>query len=438
MGTCPHSHAPKVFNAQSFTLKNGLQVVVVPNHRAPVVTHMLWYKVGAADEPQGDGVSGEAHFLEHLMFKGSSAIKPGDFSKIVRRLGGEDNAFTSWDYTAYFQSISKNYLPTMMAMEADRMINIAPPKQQIEPEHQVIMEERRQTIDNDPKSLFWERLRTTLYNQTPYGIPIIGFKDEMPKISWDLARNYYQRWYAPNNAILVVSGDVTLNDMKKLAQKYYGALPSKSIPEHVRPDAQLHTTPQILTFRDPSVQQPLWVKVRLVPSEVQDYKTALAFSVLCEVLSGNSSTKLYQEFVVRRKKAIDVTLSYDGDARGQGSLWVYATPADGVNLKILEKEINEYFDELIAHGLTDLEVADAKTRLIDGSLYARDSVAGPAMVIGQGLASGLSLDQIEHWPRDISNINSRDVNLVLKNYLSSKDDAQKLKWVVGYMEPASK
>lgn len=420
----------KIYNAESFTLKNGMQVVVIPNHRAPIVTHMVWYKVGSADEPQGDGVSGEAHFLEHLMFKGTHRVKSGDFSKIIRSIGGNDNAFTSWDYTAYFQSIPKNHLPIVMALEADRMTNASPPEKEIEPEHQVIMEERKQTIDNDPRSLFWEQLRATLYNTSPYAIPIIGWKDEMKNISWDLAKSYYDRWYAPNNAILVVSGDVTRSEMEKWAKQYYGFLPSKKIPDHKRPNVPEFSSQQKLFFKDKSVKQPLWVSVRTAPSLNQDYTSGLALTLLEEILSGDSSARLYQEFVVKRKMAIEISFSYDGNNRGQGSLWLYAIPADGVPLDALELAVTDYLRDIVTKGIPQTEIDQAKTRIIDSTLFARDSVAGPAMVIGQGLASGLTLDQIETFPTSISRISKDDLSKVIDKYLSMSTTS----WITGYME----
>jgi zinc protease len=294
------------------------------------------------------------------------------------------------------------------------------------------MEERKQTVDNDPRSLFWEQLRATLYNTSPYSIPIIGWRDEMKHISWDLARNYYERWYAPNNSILVVSGDVTKDELKPLAEKYYGILPIKKIPDHHRPNVPDFSSSQHLYFKDKSVQQPLWVKVRLVPSQSQDYETALALQIVQEILSGGASTILYQEFVVKQKKAIEVELSYDGDQRGQGSLWLYATPAKGIALKELQNDIEEFLNIWIKNPISETEIINAKTRLIDQSLYARDSVAGPAMVIGQGLASGLTLDQIETWPNTIKNISSDRINKVTKLYL----DTTQSNWITGYMESA--
>ncbi len=426
-------HHEKVFNAETFTLDNGLQVVVIPNHRAPVVTHMVWYKVGAADEPQGDGVSGEAHFLEHLMFKGTKAVGPGKFSRIVRSMGGNDNAFTSWDFTAFFQSVSKEHLPTVMAMEADRMINLDPPAKEIEPEHQVIIEERRQRTDNDPKALFSEQLRSVLYNATPYGIPIIGWKQEMPKITWDLSRNYYKKWYAPNNAILVVSGDVTLDQMKALAQKYYGFLPRKTIPDHIRAAVPRAVAPATMEFHNEAVQQLVWMRATLAPSFVQNKKDAYALQVLENVISGGASTRLYQSLVVKQKLAVNVDMSYDDSNRGEGSIWLYGTPANGVTLKKLQAAIETEFRNMVKDGLTEDEVAKAKERMIDSAIYARDSVSGPANVIGEALAAGQTLDDIEYWPDRISEVTPEDVTRVLKTYLDP--DHPEHEPVTGYMLP---
>lgn len=423
----------KLFNAESFTLSNGLQVVVIPNHRAPIVTHMLWYKVGSADEPQGDGVSGEAHFLEHLLFKGTKAIGPGQFSRIIRSIGGNDNAFTSWDYTAFFQNISKPYLETVMAMEADRMINLNPPVKEIAPEHQVIIEERRQRTDNDPKALFSEQLRSVLYNQSPYGVPIIGWKEEMPNITWEKAKDYYQKWYAPNNAILIVSGDVTGTEMKSLAEKYYGFLPRKDIPTHIRPLVPDAPAPVIVTFNNEAVQQPVYMKAVLAPSFVQNKKESYALQVLENTISSGAATQLYQSLVVKQKLAVNIDMNYDDSNRGQGSLWIYATPADGITLTKLETAIADEFRQMIKNGIAEEEISKAKTRMIDSAIYARDSIQGPAQIIGQAMASGASLDDVEFWPQRVDEVTSAQVTDALKKYLDP--DHPHRYGVTGYMLP---
>lgn len=208
---------PKLFNAETFTLENGLEIVVIPNHRAPVITHMVWYKVGAADEQQGK--SGIAHFLEHLMFKGSGDLAPGEFSKIIRAKGGEDNAFTGHDYTAYYQSIAAEHLEMVMTMEAGRMRGLNPPLDHVESERKVILEERRQRTDDNPSARLAEQMNSLLYINHPYGKPVIGWLSEMADLSWDDAKAFYDRWYAPNNAILIVTGDVTGQQVYDLAKK---------------------------------------------------------------------------------------------------------------------------------------------------------------------------------------------------------------------------
>lgn len=426
----------KVFNAETFTLANGMQVVVIPNHRAPVVTHMVWYKVGAADEPQGDGVSGVAHFLEHLMFKGSPAIPPGEFSKIIRSLGGEDNAFTSWDFTAFYQSISKDHLAKVMAFEADRMVNLKPPADQVTSELQVIIEERRQRTDNDPRNLFSEQLRAALFNTSPYGIPIIGWKDEMPKLVWPYMEAYYKTWYAPNNAILVVSGDVTAEELRPLAEKYYGVLKFKEVPKHIRADIPDMPAPEVMTLHHEDVREPVFIRAWRAPGYLQNREESNALTVLENVVSSGSSTRLYQDLVVKQKIATSVDLSYDGDNRGSGSLWLYAVPAPGITLEKLQAALEKEFSTLIGNGFTDAEITDAKNRLIDSAIYARDSVSGPAMVIGQALAGGQTLDDVELWPQHIRAVRPDAVQAVLTKYLSPVAPAHQP--VTGYLLPKEK
>ncbi len=411
-----------------------MQVVVIPNHRAPIITHMVWYKVGSADEPQGDGVSGEAHFLEHLMFKGTHRIPAGEFSKIIRNIGGNDNAFTSWDFTSYFQSIPKEYLSLVMALEADRMINVSPPPQDIASEHKVIIEERKQRTDNDPKALFAEQMRAALYNTSAYSIPIIGWKNEMPKLEWRHAKDYHDRWYAPNNAILVISGDVTLEQAQPLAEKYFGILPPQKIPAHVRADVPNFPAPVTLKFENIAVQQPVYMRASLAPSLVTNHHDAYALQILENLLSSSSASRLYQDLVVKDKVASSVELSYDGSLRGQGNIWISALPVDGVSLETLQEKITATLRRyMTSQPLTDEEIKTAQRRMIDQAIFARDSVVGPAMLVGQGLAMGLTLDQIENWPRDVMAISPDAVRRALKDYLDP--DAENLNVIHGFMIP---
>lgn len=425
--------AEKVFNAENLTLANGMQVIVIPNHRAPVVTHMVWYKVGAADEPQGDGVSGTAHFLEHLMFKGSRALKPGEFSKIIRAIGGEDNAFTSWDFTAYFQSVSKENLPTVMALEAERMMNVLLPHDQVTTEQQVIIEERRMRVDNDPQQLFSEQLRAMLFSATPYGVPILGWHDEMPKITRDDVKNYYQTWYAPNNAILVISGDVTLADVAPLAEKFYGVIPSRTVPEHVRPTTPDFPAPVELNFTSKDIREPVLIEAWRTPSYIMDKRTALALEVLMETLDGGSATEMYQSLVVEKKLASNIDLSFDPEARGEGSIWLTIIPAPGIDLSQVKRAADDKIRNLIGNGIPHAAIEKAKQRLIDQALYARDSITGPAMTIGRALSYGATLEDIETWPDAIAAVPPTEVQAALETYLSP--DNPKHLPVIGYLKP---
>jgi zinc protease len=412
---------PPLFEAETFTLDNGMQVVVIPNNRAPVVSHMVWYKVGAADEPQGDGVSGVAHYLEHLMFKGTKRIPAGQFSQIIRNLGGEDNAFTSWDFTAYFQSISSQHLPLLMALEADRMINIDPPQQDIQSELQVVIEERKQRTDNDPKSLFMEQMLAVFYPNSAYGIPIIGWKGEMKNLTWDQAQHYYQTWYAPNNAILVVSGDTNVGEVKSLAQKYFGILPPKKIPNHTRPTPPRFISPISMSLSHPDVQQDVWLRLIRAPSYLENKDQSLALQIAQDILTGNAASKLYQSLVVEQKLASSVDVSYDGDGRastgGAGEIWLSAVPVEGVSLQQIEDAFEKTLAAIIDKKITDQDIKDAKKRLIDQAIYAQDSVMGPAMIIGKALAVGHTLDDVKYWPQNISSVSPDAVRDVLKTYL---------------------
>lgn len=432
----PSVVADKVFHAETMTLDNGMQVVVIPNHRAPVVTHMVWYKVGAADEPQGDGVSGAAHFLEHLMFKGSRALGAGEFSKIIRSIGGEDNAFTSWDFTAYFQSVAKQHLPTVMALEAERMINVTLPPQEIDSERQVIIEERRERVDNNPRQMAMEQLRSLLYTASPYGVPILGWHDEMPLLSRSDVEKYYRTWYAPNNAILVVSGDVTMNEVRPLAEKYYGVIPFQAVPEHIRPSSPDFIAPISMEYRSADIHEPVFIRAWRAPSFVMNKHESLALDVLMEALDGGASTDLYQSLVVEQKKASSISLSYDSSMRGEGSIWLSASPAPNVRMADLEMAIVLKLRQLIGNGIDAEKVEKAKMRLIDKAVFARDSVTGPAMTIGQALSYGATLDDVESWPAQIAQVSAEDVQAVMDKYLHPITPAHQP--VTAYITPITK
>lgn len=410
----------KVFNAKTFTLANGLQGVVVENHSVPVVTHMVWYRVGAADEVAGK--SGIAHFLEHLMFKGQSypglgELGPGEFSKIIRSLGGNDNAFTAQDYTAFFQTIASKHLETVMKMEAGRMRGLNLPKDVVDAERLVILEERRQRIDNDPRAKFDEQFSEVLFANHPYRKPVIGWFHEMEGLTWEDATNFYKKWYAPNNAFLIVSGDVTVEQVKALAEKTYGLIPRVEVPERMRTLSPPFIGRTSVTMSHEVIQEPVFLREYRVPSARQNMKDSLALQVLEEIMDGGPTSRLYKFLVVEKKIASAVGFSYGSYAWDDSTLSLSAVPMEGVTLEQVEQALDDEIRKVIRDGVSDQELKDAVLRLQAEAIYARDSVAGPAMAIGYALVTGVSLDDLETWPQQIETVTAPQVQDVAARLL---------------------
>lgn len=423
----------KVFDARTITLDNGMQVVVVENSRVPVITHMVWYRTGAADEPRGK--SGIAHFMEHLMFKGSEGLEPGEFSRVIRNLGGNDNAFTSQDYTAYFQSIAAEHLEKVMTMEAGRMRGMNPPEEEVISERQVILEERKQRIDNNPQAQFGETMNAALYVNHPYGIPVIGWAHEMEELSWNDAKTFYDHWYAPNNAILVVSGDVKADDVFDLARKIYGKLERVDVPERNRTHAPSLSGKKLVTFEHESIRQPLYQRIYRAPSYRQNKDDALALQVLEDIFGSGSTSRLYKSLVIEDKLATSVGLNYSAAAWNDGSISVYASPAPGVTMTQIQDAIDAQIDMLVNEGVTEEELNDSLNRMQAEAIYARDSLTGPAMVIGYSLITGSTLDDVEYWPQNISQVTADQIKSVATKYLDT--DSLEARYVTGHLLPAS-
>lgn len=423
--------ADKVFSAKTATLSNGMEIVLVENHRAPVVSHMVWYKVGAADEPWGK--SGIAHFFEHMMFKGSENVPSGEFSTRVKALGGNDNAFTSQDYTAYFQNIAVEHLGEMMKMEADRMRGLLLPEEGILSERKVIMEERRERTDTNPQAQFAESLSAALWVNHPYGIPVIGWMHEIEALSAEDARAFYQQWYRPDNAIMVVSGDITLPELTALAEAHFGPVtnPETALPPRMRPQVPPLMGKVRLTMHDPVVRQPVFQRLYRVPNG--NGNEGRVFEVLEEIMSGGPTTRLYQSLVVDQKLAVSVGMSYRGNAVDEGTLSLYASPAEKVEISLVENALEDELKKLVEEGITESELAEAKQRLKDGAVYARDSLSGPAMIIGQVLATGGKLEDLEYWPAAIDAVTAEDVLNVARGYLA--EEGSKTAYVTGVLLP---
>lgn len=406
----------KVFNAKSMTLDNGLQIVVFENKRAPVLTHMIWYRVGAADEVAGK--SGIAHFLEHLMFKGQKSLEPGQFSKIIRSLGGQDNAFTSHDYTAFYQSVAKEHLETVMMMEAGRMRDMSPPITEVESENKVIQEERRQRTDNDPRTQMGEQMNAALFPNHPYAKPVIGWMHEIQALTWDDAKGFYDQYYTPNNAILVVSGDVSADQVFEIAKKTYGVFPAHATPERKRPTSPPFIAMNNIYLRHETIKEPEFSRTYRVASYHQNASESLALQVLEQIISGGSSSRLYNTLVATQKIATNVAFSYDSDAWDDATINVDATPAPNIPIIKVQEAFDNQMRLIIKDGVTEKELSDAKTSMQAEAIYALDSVEGPAMILGKSLITGTPLADIEDWPQKIGAVTKEQIQAVAAKYLN--------------------
>ncbi len=413
-----------------FTLNNGLQVLVIPDHRAPVVTQMIWYKVGAADEPPGS--SGIAHFLEHLMFKGTDQIPTGQFSKIVAKNGGEDNAFTNHDVTAYFQRVAKDRLPLVMQMEADRMENLRLTEDDVRTERDVILEERRSRVDNDPGSILQEQMMAALYANHPYGIPIIGWEHEIAALDRDDALSYYKRFYAPNNAILVVAGDVEPEEVRKLAEETYGKLaPNGALNGRHRPQEPTHFAPVKVTLEDPRAGRTTVQRFYLAPSYASAKPgEAEALDLLMRIVAAGSVSKIYKRMVIEDKLAANAGGWYSDSGLDSGRLGFYAIAAEKVGADVLDKAISGVIEELKQSGVTQAELDRARASYIAEFVYTSDSQSRMARHYGWRLATGMSVEDVEAWPDRLNRVTVDDIREAARKYLVDKNS------VTGYLLPA--
>ena len=417
------AYAQKVFDAKTAFLDNGLQIVVVENHRVPVATQMIWYKIGAADELPGK--SGIVHFLEHLMFKGHEypglgSYAPGEYSRIVRSIGGEDNAFTNQDYTAYHQSVAVEHLEKMMRIEAARMRGLNVPEEEVVSENKVIQEERRQRTDNNPQAQLAEKMDATLFPYHPYGIQVIGLMDEIKTLTWEDAKGFYDRFYTPNNAILIVSGDVTLEQVVGMAKRTYGKLPAGTdFPSRIRKDTKKPIPPhEPIVMKHENVREPLFRRIYRVPSSHQNLKTSLALEVLDEIMGAPSIGRLYTSLVVEQKIASNTGFYYASNRWDDGVLGISVTPISVDSVDSIRKSVDEELRKIINDGPTPEEMSDAIARLKNSAIYARDSLQGPAMIIGSNMAVGISLEDIENWPEMISAVTPEEIKEAAKKYLN--------------------
>ena len=401
----------------SFTLDNGLDVVVVPDRRVPVVTHMVWYRNGSADDPIGQ--SGIAHFLEHLMFKGTERHPAGEFSKVVSSLGGQENAFTSYDYTAYFQRVAREHLETMMEFEADRMTNLALDEAVVAPERDVVLEERRMRVETDPSAQLSEAMASALFVHHPYGTPIIGWMHEIEELNRQHALDYYKRFYTPENAILVVAGDVGPDDVRRLADRTYGRIsPQGARPQRIRPREPMPCAMRRVAVADPKVEQPTLQRLYLTPSVLTATGAdGHALEVLAEVIGGGPTSYLYRKLVLERGLAVNAGAWYMASAVDDTRFSIYAVPAEGVSLEQLEEAVDEALRAVPSLALESAAVERAKNRLVAETIYAADSQSSLARIYGSALAIGETLEDVSRWPSQIEAVQSSDLASVAERFL---------------------
>ena len=405
----------------SFTLPNGLQVVVIQDHRTPVVTQMIWYKVGSADETPGK--SGLAHFLEHLMFKGTAKHPAGEFSQTVLKIGGSENAFTSTDYTGYFQRVPRDQLAKMMEFEADRMTGLVLKDENVLPERDVVLEEYNLRVANNPEARLNEQVMAALYLNHPYGRPVIGWHHEIEQLDREDALAFYRRFYAPNNAILVIAGDVEVNEVRPLVEETFGKVAAQpAIPaRRIRPQEPEPVAPRTVTLADPHVEQPSVRRFYLVPSAATTSPgEAPALDVLAQLMGGGSNSYLYRALVVDHPLAVSASAAYQGTSLDPTQFSVAASPRPGVDFSTVEQAIDGVIADVAQNPARAEDLERVKTQLIAEAIYAQDNQATLARWYGGALTSGQSIEDIRSWPDRIRAVTAEQVRDAAKKWLDKK------------------
>ncbi|WP_354130759.1 MULTISPECIES: pitrilysin family protein [unclassified Bradyrhizobium] len=405
----------------SFTLDNGLQVVVIPDHRTPVVTQTIWYNVGSADETPGK--SGLAHFLEHLMFKGTAKHPAGEFSQTVRRVGGSENAFTWVDYTGYYQRVPREQLGSMMEFEADRMIGLILKDENVLPERDVVLEEYNMRVANDPDARLTEQIMAALYLNHPYGRPVIGWHQEIEKLDREDALAFYKRFYAPNNAILVIAGDVDIKDIRPLVEKNFSLIPAQhAIPEkRIRPQEPMPAAPRTVTLSDPRVEQSGLRRYYLVPSAATAAAgDSPALDVLAQLMGGGANSYLYRALVIDKGLAISAGADYQRTALDPSQFSISVVSKQGVEFAPIEEAIDKVIADLAQNTARAEDLERVKTQLIAEAVYAQDDQEMLARWYGDALTTGLSIDDIRSWPDRIRAVTAEQVRDAAAKWLDKK------------------
>lgn len=413
-----------------FTLDNGLEVVVIPDRRAPVVTHMLWYKVGSADEEHGR--SGYAHFVEHLLFKGTENYPDGEFSRRIAEVGGRENAFTSYDYTGYFQQVAPDRLATMMHFEADRMTNLVLTDEVVLPERDVVIEERVQRVDNVPGSMLGEAINATLYMNHPYGRPIIGWMDEIEQMDLEGSIEFYRRHYGPNNAVLIVAGDVDPDEVRIMAEEAYGPLPrNEDIAKRIRPAEPPHRATRSVTLRDERVGTPSVSMYWLVPSySMSEPGEAEALDLLAAVLGDGVRSRMHQSLIVEQGIAASAGAYYRGSSLDATPFVVYGTPRGEATIEDMEAALLAEIERIVEDGITEAELTAVKRRFVRQAIFARDSQSGMARMFGVSLTTGSTVEDVLAWPERVYEVTPDQVREAAIRHLQGGPA------VTGYLLPA--
>ena len=401
----------------TFELENGMQVVVVEDHRAPVVQHMVWYRAGSADETSG--TSGVAHFLEHLLFKATDTLAEGELSATVAANGGRDNAFTSFDYTAYFQRVAADRLEIMMRMEADRMRNIRLTETNIETERKVIIEERNQRTENNPRALLSEQMRAVQYHNHRYGVPIIGWMHEMETLDMEDVLGFYETYYHPNNAILVVSGDVEPDEVRRLAARYYGVIPENTdLPKRQRSAEPPQTAERRVLLRDARVAQPYVSRSYLATERNSgDQHMAAALTLLADLLGGGTTSYLTEKLQFETQKAVYTSAFYGGVSLDDATFSVVIVPTVDLSLEEAEDAMDATLAQFLVDGVDEDRLARIKYQLRASEIYGRDNVDGIANRYGRALASGLTIEDVQSWPEVLQAVTADEIMAAARKVL---------------------
>lgn len=419
----------------TYSLDNGMDVVVIEDHRAPVVVHMVWYKVGAADEPVG--ASGVAHFLEHLLFKATDVLESGEFSATVAANGGSDNAFTSHDYTAYFQRIAADRLELMMQMESNRMNNLVLTEDDIETERGVVLEERNQRTENAAGALAREQFVAAQYQNHRYGVPVIGWKHEMEELVLQDALDFYDLYYSPNNAILIVAGDVQPDEVKALADQYYGVIPAEeNLPERIRPAEPPQRAERRITYTDPRVSQPYLTRSYIAPErDTGAQKEAAALVYLAELLGGSPfSSVLGKALQFDTQIAVQTGAGYRAGSLDDTTFSIFVAPSDGVSLSEAEAAMDSAIADFLANPIDPAELESIRTQSRASEIYALDNVEGLARRYGVALTQGLTVADVQAWPQVLQEVTEADIKTVAAKVLNR--DQAVTGWVVSNPEEA--